>query len=81
MPLVATIKKDSTKKEKDLMTHILGKECGEIMITQGKFPSSNVDVNNELPGPLWWIGWDYLYENDMIALIETTRNVILGETK
>ncbi len=78
LPLLLSVKKDAPEKEKRIAEFVCSKECGQTLVTQGKFPSSAVGVDNELSGKIWWIGWDYLYENDMLKLIDYTREIMLG---
>jgi len=41
------------------------------------FPSLNNEVDNNLPenAPFKWLGWDYIYNNDIDALIKEVNTV------
>ena len=59
---------------------LAGKEIGEILAQRGLFPSLHTDVDNQLPAgtPWQWVGWDFIYSNDIPALIKHTT--LLFET-
>ena len=54
---------------------------GKVFMQQGLFPSAHKNVQNGLPGKLWWIGFDYLYENDVLAVIEKSKKIFLEALK
>ncbi len=73
------------KKEKyellQPITRFLGsRSVGEILAHQGLFPSLHPDVDNQLPEhtPFIWLGWDFIYSNDIPALITRFRKLFDG---
>lgn len=60
---------------------IAGKEMGEILSHRGLFPSLNKDVENIVPdnGKFKWLGWDFIYSNDIGELI-TELNKLFEES-
>ncbi len=78
LPLAVTICRDAGPGEHRLAEFLCGADCGRTLVRQGQFPSSCPQVENGLPGRLLWLGWDYLYRQDMIALIQRAKEVFLG---
>lgn len=57
-----------------------GVEVGEILAHQGLFPSVNPNVNNPTENkPMMWIGWDYIYNNDMGKIIKHCESIFKKE--
>lgn len=81
IPLVCTVRKGMSASQKKLAEFICGKDCGNIFLRQGCFPSSNRHVINRLPGKLWWLGFDYLYENGILSVIAASKKTFLEELK
>jgi ABC-type Fe3+ transport system substrate-binding protein len=79
IPIVCTAQKGIGEKHLRLLEYLLGEEMGKVFMRQGLFPSSHKKVQNGLPGKLWWIGFDYLYENDILGIIEKSKQIFLGE--
>ena len=65
------------EKVKPIAEYLSSKPVGEILAQRGLFPSVHPDVDNQLEGdhPWKWIGWDYIYQNDIGALIKHTTKV------
>lgn len=61
-------KKDELKPFVDLFA---SKEVGEILSHNGRFPSTNPEVDNMIAKDqkYMWLGWDYIKENDIGKLI------------
>ena len=78
IPLVITAKAELSPEDRKLYDYITGPEIGGIIVGQGMFPSSSPGVDNDLPGKLWWIGWDYLYGVDILSVIERCKKIMLG---
>ena len=57
------------------------KEVGEILSHSGLFPSVHPDVDNHIPteNKYMWLGWDYIYNNDISALIKHCENLFETE--
>jgi ABC-type Fe3+ transport system substrate-binding protein len=49
----------------------LSREVGEILAHRGLFPTTHPYVDNKLPpeARLEWLGWDFIHEHDIGALI------------
>lgn len=76
-PIFLLTKAASKDKVKPFVDFLFSKEVGELMSVNGKFPSTNPIVNNHLAPDqsFMWLGWDYIHENDIGALIlETERD-------
>lgn len=70
----------SKKSKKDMLEPVVdffaSKEVGEILSHNGKFPSVNPEVDNmiSMEHKYMWLGWDYIYNNDMGELINRWRS-------
>ncbi len=74
LPLVVTAKNNETAKE---ITEVLFDEkAGIIFRKNGFFPSGSTNVNNDLPGKLKFIGWDFIYRPDLLDIISFCRKVV-----
>ncbi len=53
------------------------KEVGEILSHNGRFPSTNLEVDNQIPKDqkYMWLGWDYIKENDIGKLIKECERI------
>ncbi|WP_283610728.1 ABC transporter substrate-binding protein [Faecalispora anaeroviscerum] len=74
-PIFLLTKAASKDKVKPFVDFLFSKEVGELMSLNGKFPSTNPLVNNGLRPDqhFLWLGWDYIHENDIGALIRETE--------
>ena len=56
---------------------LAGAEVGTILAQQGLFPSLHPEVKNRLPdaAPWKWLGWDYIYGQDIAGLIRHAETV------
>lgn len=70
-PIFLLSKADKEEKVKPLVDFFASKEVGEILSNNGKFPSTNPQVDNELSEDqkFMWLGWDYINNNDIGSLI------------
>lgn len=82
-PIFMLIKKPISEPVKELADFFFSKESGEILSHRGLFPSLNPKVENKLPenSKFKWIGWDYIYENDIGELIEKTNRIFTKNIK
>lgn len=83
-PIFLLTKAVSKEKVKPFVDFLFSKEVGELMSGNGKFPSTNPLVNNGLQPEqsFLWLGWDYIHENDIGALIlETERDFYAAAEK
>ena len=76
-PIFMLTKKESIEKVKPIAEYLASKPVGEILAQKGLFPSINPEVDNQLEGnhPWKWVGWDYIYQNDIGELIRHTTQV------
>jgi len=80
-PIFMLEKKSSLDKTLPLAEFMAGEEVGTILAQKGLFPSLHPQVNNVLPDsfsatPPWkWLGWDFIYANDIAALIVRLENL------
>lgn len=74
-PIFLLTKAASKEKVKPFVDFLFSKEVGELMSLNGKFPSTNPLVDNGLRPDqhFLWMGWDYIHENDIGALIRETE--------
>ncbi len=76
-PIFMLTKKDSLEKVKPIAEFLSSKPVGEILAQKGLFPSVHPEVDNQLEGdhPWKWVGWDYIYENDIGTMIKRTTKI------
>jgi ABC-type Fe3+ transport system substrate-binding protein len=70
-PIFLLAKRETADLTKPLTDFLSSEPVGEVLAHHGLFPSLNPNVDNRLKGdcPLAWIGWDYIYENDIMQII------------
>lgn len=80
-PIFLLAKEEKKELLKPVVDFFGSKEVGEILSHNGKFPSVNPDVDNMISSDheYMWIGWDYIKQNDIGALI-TKCEKIFNET-
>lgn len=76
-PIFMLTKNDKAEELKPVAEYLSGPEVGEILSHRGLFPSLNGKVQNNLPekAPFKWLGWDYIYENDIDSLIAEVNEI------
>jgi len=76
-PIFMLVKRSKLDILKPVSDFLFSKEVGEILSHKGLFPSLNPEVKNILPenAKFKWVGWDYIYSNDIGELIEITNEV------
>ena len=76
-PIFMLTKQASMDKVKPIAEFLAGQPVGEILAQKGLFPSLHPQVDNRLdfPHPWKWIGWDYIYHNDIGELIRLTNEI------
>lgn len=74
-PVFMLTKRSSLEKTRPIAEFLSGKDVGEILAQKGLFPSLHPEVDNQLQGehPWKWIGWDYIYQQDIGELIRETN--------
>lgn len=70
-PIFLLTKKDRQKQLKPIVDFLCSKDVGEILSHNGKFPSVNPEVDNLIPeeNRYMWLGWDFIENHDLSALI------------
>lgn len=76
-PIFVVAKKNLVNNLKNIADYFVSKEVGEILSHKGLFPSTHPEVENILPdyAPINWIGWDFVYENNIQDLIDKLFSV------
>jgi len=76
-PIFMLTKRASLARVKPIADFLAGREVGEILSHKGLFPSLHPEVDNHLnfDHPWQWLGWDYIYQQDIGALIVHTNHV------
>ena len=78
LPLVITRKEKLSQRENDLFETVTGREMGKIFRIQGFFPSNCAGVENNLPGKLAFVGWDFIYRDDLGDIIKECKKIMKG---
>lgn len=75
-PIFMIAKKEKRDKVKPFIDFFMSKEIGTLFSANGKFPSTNPNVNNHLTEEqkFKWIGWDFIHGNDIGGLIRQCEN-------
>lgn len=70
-PIFLLSKAEKEEKVRPLVDFFASKEVGQILSNNGRFPSTNPQVDNELSEDqkFMWLGWDYINSNDIGSLI------------
>ncbi|WP_321530988.1 ABC transporter substrate-binding protein [uncultured Desulfuromonas sp.] len=76
-PIFMLAKRDRLDELRPLADLVAGEEVGTILAQKGLFPSLNPQVKNSLPevAPWKWLGWDYIYQQDIAGLIRHAETV------
>lgn len=76
-PVFLLIQKSKIAKHKAFLDFLLSKETGNIL-TDRYFPSIHPDVSHKtFPEKAKWLGWDFLYNQDIGQLKNDIRDVFL----
>jgi len=74
-PIFMLTKKSKKETLKPLSEFFLSKEVGEILSHKGLFPSTHKDVDNRLSNNKFkWIGWDYIDNHNIGAILKECMN-------
>ncbi|WP_353095944.1 ABC transporter substrate-binding protein [Tissierella praeacuta] len=70
-PIFLLTKKKTKDKTKSFVDFFFSKEVGEILSSNGKFPSTHPEIDNGLSPnqKFMWLGWDYINSHDIGELI------------
>lgn len=79
-PIFMLTKREKEKDIKAIAEFLSSKEVGEILALKGLFPSINPDVKNIIPdnAKFMWVGWDYIYENNIGEVIRKCEDIFLN---
>lgn len=77
-PVQMLVKKSAQDEVKDITDFLCGKEFGELS-AKAFFPTVHPEVSNNFPDitKLFWLGWDFLINNDMGVLKKEVEEVFL----
>lgn len=72
-PIFLLARKKNKDKVKPFVDFLYSKEVGEVLSSNGKFPSTNPLVDNHLTDNqnFMWLGWDFIHKHDIGELIKT----------
>lgn len=75
-PIFMIVKKEKKEQLKPVIDFFTSKRIGQIFSANGKFPSTNKDVDNKLdPGMKFkWVGWDFIKNTDIGTLLVDLEN-------
>ena len=76
-PIFLLSKQEKEEELKPFVDYFSSREVGEILSHNGKFPSTNIDVDNKLSEDqeFMWLGWDFIKNNDIGALIRKCEKI------
>ena len=74
-PIFMLVKKDTEALTKDFVSFFLSEKTGNVFARSGFFPSTNPAVDNRLSKDktFSWVGWDFIYNNDIGVLLEKIK--------
>lgn len=75
-PIFMLTKREKSDQLQPIIDFFASKNVGEILAHNGLFPSINPEVDNRIAdgNDFMWLGWDYIYQNDIGALINTCES-------
>jgi ABC-type Fe3+ transport system substrate-binding protein len=82
-PIFILSKAEKRKKLKPVVDFFASESVGKILSHSGLFPTVLPQVDNNLPpgAPFMWLGWDYIYSNDIGSLISHCEEVFDNAVK
>lgn len=71
-PIFMLSKKEKIEKLQPVIDFFASVEVGKILSHSGLFPSVHPDLDNNIPAEnkFMWLGWDYIYNNDISKQIK-----------
>ena len=77
-PVTMLVKAEKQEELRDLITFLSGTEVADIC-AGASFPTPHPGVDNKLPqeATFKWIGWEYVKNHDLKALIHSTNSTFL----
>ncbi|MBB6482098.1 ABC transporter substrate-binding protein [Spirochaeta isovalerica] len=81
-PIFMLSRADKARQLKPVVDFFASKDVGEILAHQGRFPSLRSDVDNRFEESNYmWIGWDFIRDNDIGALIRECMDLFEESSK
>lgn len=76
-PIFLLTKKDKKEKLQPIVDFLSSKGVGEILAHNGRFPSTNPEVDNRISkeNRYMWLGWDFIEEHDLTQLIRRCEDL------
>jgi len=80
-PIFMLTKKEKVNQLKPIADFYASKEIGEILAHNGRFPSTNPEVDNRVPeeNSYRWLSWEYIENNDIGQLIRHCERIFNEE--
>ena len=80
-PIFMLSKKEKIEKLQPIVDFFASKKVGEILSHSGLFPSVHPEVDNRIPkeNKFMWLGWGYIYKNDISKLIKHCKMLFENE--
>ena len=69
IPRLECVRKDASDDVRRAADFMAGEEIGRQFIEQGMFPSSHPEIENNLPGKIWFAGWENIYADRLPELL------------
>lgn len=71
-PIFMMSKTTHRQKVQPVIDYFMSRQVGEIFSSNGKFPSTNPQVDNHLSPDqtFWFVGWDFIHNTDIGALLK-----------
>ena len=75
--------KEKADKIKPFLDLFLSEKIGNLFSANGKFPTTNPNVDNHLEENqnFKWVGWDFIYKNDVGKIIRDGEKLFDEEIK
>lgn len=82
-PIFMLTKSDSKSNLQPVIDFLASKEVGETLAHSGLFPSVHPDVDNRIDAKnkFMWLGWDYIYSQDISASIKHCEDLFQSSIK
>ena len=82
-PIFLISKKESYENHKEFLDFLKSSEIGNILSSNGKFPSTVLGVNNNLSSDKKFIfsGFDFINNNDIASLLIELENIFYGRNE
>ena len=69
IPILECVRKDASTQTCAAADFMAGAEIGRLFMEQGMFPSSHPEIENNLPGKIWFAGWENIYADRLPELL------------